>query len=82
MLRAGNNRRREPRVPRLRWHFAHAVDSPLREALARAFQPAERLRSVEGAPGRGVSSRGYGLLPPADGVPCQVFVKVFYRRKV
>ena len=66
-------------MPKLGWRFAPSVAAPLREALRQAFQPAERLRPVVGAPGRGVSSRGYGLLPRAGAVPGEVFVKVFHR---
>ncbi|MCX5654921.1 MAG: methyltransferase domain-containing protein [Planctomycetota bacterium] len=64
-------------MAKLLWRFAPDLEGPLRAALAQAFQPAERLRTVPGTTGRESVGRAYGLLPEHPGVPVGVFVKVY-----
>jgi SAM-dependent methyltransferase len=69
--------RGEAGLARLHWRFAPGLQDALRDALAQAFQPAERLRPAPGATGREAVGRAYGLLPAAEGLPFEVFIKVF-----
>ena len=62
---------------KLHWRFAPGLQDVLCEALAQAFQPAERLRLAPGARPREAVGRAYGLLPRSPALPFEVFVKVF-----
>lgn len=59
----------------LRWTWPAGIDARLREALQRAFTP-EAVQPVAGG-GRRVAARGWGVLPAAEALPFDVFVKVF-----